>query len=263
MKLNFSQLKPKGFSLIELLISLAILSFVIGGSLIAFQAIQSNTNSSIKISEINNKGNLLNNFFLTEISKAGSYIPYDKKPPIVYSSSLKTAVNVESDILLLNNSSNFSETGKILTNNEIINYTNKIGNELVGLLRGVDETEIQSHLSDSKVYDFSSLKRALKVVNSTEILFCYDKNITKRNLVSIKFDSDNKNVLFISAEDENYDCAIENFPPVNNDNWNILDNNISNMNFVLQDFNNLKIDYEIISGGFSQSFNLDINLYEL
>jgi len=65
MKLNFFQLKPKGFSLIELLISLAILSFVIGGSLIAFQAIQSNTNSSIKISEINNKGNLLNNIFLT------------------------------------------------------------------------------------------------------------------------------------------------------------------------------------------------------
>ena len=141
MKLNFSQLKPKGFSLIELLISLAILSFVIGGSLIAFQAIQSNTNSSIKISEINNKGSLLNNFFLTEISKAGSYIPYDKKPPIIFTSSLKTAVNVESDILLLNNSSNFSESGKILINNEIINYTNKIGNELVGLGRGVDETE--------------------------------------------------------------------------------------------------------------------------
>ena len=49
----------------------------------------------------------------------------------------------------------------------------------------------------------------------------------------------------------------------NQNNWNILDNNISNMNFVLQDFNILNIEYEIISGGFSQSFNLDINLYEL
>ena len=35
------------------------------------------------------------------------------------------------------------------------------------------------------------------------------------------------------------------------------------MNFDLQDFNILNIEYEIISGGFSQSFNLDINLYAL
>ena len=82
-------------------------------------------------------------------------------------------------------------------------------------------------------------------------------------MVGVKFDTNNKNILLISAEDENYDCTIENFPPANNDNWNILDNNISNMNFVLQDFNILNIEYEIISGGFSQSFNLDINLYEL
>ena len=85
--------KSKGFSLVELIISIVIISMVVGGALLAFQIMQQNTSSSIALNKSNQISDFVFNKMERDIKQAGIFYDIDTISDYNFDSDLVAAAN--------------------------------------------------------------------------------------------------------------------------------------------------------------------------
>jgi len=69
-------------------------------------------------------------------------------------STLSSNISDDSVTMTIDNASAFPDSGKIIINTEVIEYTSKSGNTLLGLTRGADNTIASSHIANDYLRSF-------------------------------------------------------------------------------------------------------------
>lgn len=126
-------------------------------------------------------------------------------PPTKLSSNLESTIQSTSTIAL-ESSSNFATfenvgvgsttPGYVLINNEIISYTGISGNELTGLTRGIDNTQVQRYFTGSPVYKYELDGVSLRRINkSHELQDALVVNPIGLDYYHLKIDTSNRSAL--------------------------------------------------------------------
>ena len=128
------------------------------------------------------------------------------------------------DVIKVNNTSIFSESGEVIINNEIIQYTGKTNNSLTGITRS---TNTQYHSSGNKVYQVvdGNPRYGNTLITPTD----------DNNIFSIQDLNENSELIFSTSLLE-VDCSIENikgyYKRVNDNKYQHIDTSGVNIEYI-------------------------------
>ena len=195
-----------GFSLIELMISIAIIGLVIGASLIAFQTMQKNTATTSIYTKVGQEADFVLRKMERELKQAGYYYPSNDLEPILVQSDLisidPTAPQLGADpstnTLTVEDARYFPEdngrlviidTGVLDSEQELVDYEIRNGNIFTGLV------VLNPHPIGSNVYEFNSLEDFVSITPEfpleeepiITITVCFDEAQNERVLISYQY----------------------------------------------------------------------------
>ena len=201
-------IEKNGFSLTELMISIAIIGLVIGGSLIAFQTMQQNTATISIFTEVGQDADFILRKMERELKQAGYYYPSNVYKPILVQSDL---ISIQPNELTVEDGRYFADTGtlvivgtgKLDAEKEEVPYTARNGNTFSGLIVST------SHETGSNVYDLNSLNNFVSIIpHPPTITVCFDEDQNTRMLVSYTYNSSEEMLYRLSQTNVSGDCQL-------------------------------------------------------
>jgi prepilin-type N-terminal cleavage/methylation domain-containing protein len=203
----------RGFSLTELMISVAIVTIIIASSMIVFQTMSQNTVTNISITTLSQDADRALRSMERDFKKIAFYIPRENNEPIIKKAKLDNAITSFSTTLVLKNASSLAQSTVISIGDEQLNVTNVSGNTLT-VTRGFNSTTASAHSSGVDVYDQQSLDRTLSTADSDSFTICYDSDTgTTRQLLVYEFDDATDTLYRAVTDDTSGDCTETGFPP--------------------------------------------------
>ena len=195
-----------GFSLIELMISLAIIGLVLGASLIAFQSMQKNMATTSNYTKAGQEADFVLRKMERELKQAGYYYPSNDLNPILVQSDLISTVPIapqlvgdsSTNTLTVEDARYFPEengrlviidTGVLDSEQELVDYEIRNGNIFTGLVVS------NLHPTGSNVYESSSLEDFVSITPEPPleeepiitITVCFDEAQDTRILISYQY----------------------------------------------------------------------------
>ena len=193
-----------GFSLIELMISIAIIGLVISASLIAFQSMQKNMATTSNYTKAGQEADFVLRKMERELKQAGYYYPSNDLDPILIQSDL-ISINPDpqsADICantLTGEEARYGpeengrlviiDTGVLDSEQELVDYEIRNGNIFTGLVVS------NLHPTGSNVYESSSLEDFVSITPEPPleeepiitITVCFDEAQDTRILISYQY----------------------------------------------------------------------------
>ena len=225
-KKHKKKLLINGFSLVELMISIAIIGLVIGASLIAFQTMQKNMATTAIYTKVGQEADFVLRKMERELKQAGYYYPSNDLDPILIQSDLisinPTVPQSEADIfantLTVEDARYFPEengrlviidTGALDNALEVVDYTDRNGNIFTGLF------VLEPHQIGSNVYESNSLDAFILITLEPEppeepittITVCFDEAQDARILISYEYNREEE-TLYRFKQNANEDCQL-------------------------------------------------------
>ena len=172
-KKHKKKLLINGFSLVELMISIAIIGLVISASLIAFQSMQKNMATTSNYTKVGQEADFVLRKMERELKQAGYYYPSELDPILIQSDliSIDTITPQREDdsstnTLTVEDARYFPEdsgslviinTGALDSEQEVVDYTDRNGNIFTGLAVS------NLHPIGSNVYESNSLDEFISI----------------------------------------------------------------------------------------------------
>jgi len=212
-------IEKNGFSITELMISIAIIGLVIGGSLIAFQTMQENMVTASIYTEVGQNADFVLRKMEREFKQAGYYYPSNDRPPILVQSDLisiepnapQEPTDFDTNELTVEDGRYFADAGTLVivgtgtldAEKEEVLYQTRNGNTFSGL------TVSTSHVTGSNVYDLNSLNNFVSIIpDPPTITVCFDEDQNTRKLVSYTYNSNTEMLYRLSQTNVSGDCQL-------------------------------------------------------
>jgi len=219
-----------GFSITELMISIAIIGLVIGGSLIAFQTMQKNMATTSNFTKVGQKADFVLRKMEFEIKQAGYYYPSSNCDPmlsncdpiLIQSDYIATDpiapqqdIDSNTNTLTVEDGRYFPDSGTLVIVNsgnlndqkEEVSYRERRGNVFSGLVVS------NSHENGANVYELNSLNNFLLIdLIPPTITICFDEAPNSRALISYEYRSDEETLYRLYQENDSGDCQLTDEP---------------------------------------------------
>ena len=216
-----------GFSIVELMISIAIIGLVIGGSLIAFQSMQKNMSTTAIYTKVGQEADFVLRKMERELKQAGYYYPSQVLDPILVQSDLisidpivpQLEVDKSTNTLTVEDARHFADSGTLVIIDtgaldnalEVVDYTDRNGNIFTGLF------VLEDHQIGSNVYELDSLEAFVLITFEPEppeesiittITVCFDEAQDVRTLISYEYNREEETLNRLKQRNDNRDCQL-------------------------------------------------------
>jgi len=214
-----------GFSIIELMISIAIIGLVISASLIAFQSMQKNMATTSNYTKVGQDADFVLRKMERELKQAGYYYPSELDPILIQSDLIsidpitpQREDDSSTNTLTVEDARYFPEdsgslviinTGALDSEQEVVDYTDRNGNIFTGLF------VLEPHQIGSNVYESNSLDAFILITLEPEppeepittITVCFDEAQDARILISYEYNREEE-TLYRFKQNANEDCQL-------------------------------------------------------
>ena len=216
-----------GFSIIELMISIAIIGLVISASLIAFQSMQKNMATTSNYTKVGQDADFVLRKMERELKQAGYYYPSELDPILIQSDLIsidpitpQREDDSSTNTLTVEDARYFPEdsgslviinTGALDSEQEVVDYTDRNGNIFTGLF------VLEDHQIGSNVYELDSLEAFVLITFEPEppeesiittITVCFDEAQDVRTLISYEYNREEETLNRLKQRNDNRDCQL-------------------------------------------------------
>ena len=217
-----------GFSIIELMISIAIIGLVISASLIAFQSMQKNMATTSNYTKVGQDADFVLRKMERELKQAGYYYPSELDPILIQSDLIsidpitpQREDDSSTNTLAVEDARYFPEdsgslviinTGALDSDLEIVDYTDRNGNIFTGLV------VLNPHQIGSNVYELDSLDQFISIIFEPEfpeepiittITVCFDEAQDTRVLISYEYNRVEETLSRLRQPNPDSDCQLD------------------------------------------------------